>query len=98
MRVIVGERPNHSMERTPKAFASTLAPFRNKLTHSLPLIRPSARPSMSRRFPRAPFSVFATTPSTPSRFPASLVRFASSRSRTPAVLFFNDSHGLSPSR
>jgi hypothetical protein len=34
--------------------------------------------------------VFATTPSTSSRFPASLVRFASSRSRTPAVLLFND--------
>ena len=31
--------------------------------------------------------MFATTPSTLSRFPASLVRFASSRSRTPAVLF-----------
>ena len=44
------------------------------------------------------FRVFATTPSTSSRFPASLVRFASSRSPTPAVLLFNDSHGLSPSR
>ena len=36
-------------------------------------------------------SVFATTPSTSSRFPASLVRLASSRSRTPAVLLFSDS-------
>src|SRR5436189_5762514 len=35
---------------------------------------------------RCDFSVFATTPSTSSRFPASLVRFASSRSRTPAVM------------
>ena len=43
-------------------------------------------------------SVFGTTPSTSSRFPASLVRFSSSRSRTPAVLFFNDSRGLSLSR
>jgi hypothetical protein len=42
---------------------------------------------------RENFSVFATTPSTSSRFPASLVRFASSRSHTPAVLFFNDSRG-----
>jgi hypothetical protein len=47
---------------------------------------------------RSNFSVFAITPSTSSRFPASLVRFASSRSRTPAVLFFNDSRGLSLSR
>jgi hypothetical protein len=50
------------------------APYGNKLTHSLPLIRPLAFPSMSRRFPRAPFSVFATTPSTLSRLPAFLVR------------------------
>jgi len=35
------------------------APWRYKLTHSLPLFRPSA---MSHRFPLAPFSVFATTP------------------------------------
>jgi hypothetical protein len=83
-------RPNQSMKPT--------APFRNKLTHSLPLFRPSACPSMSHCFPRAPFSVFAMTPSTSSRFPASLVRFMSSRSRTPAVLFFNDSRGLSLSR
>jgi len=34
---------------------------------------------------------------TSSRFPASLVRFASSRSRTPAVLFCNDSGGSAPS-
>ncbi len=46
--------PNQSMKPT--------APFRHKLTQSLPLFRPSARPSMSLRFPRAPFSVFATTP------------------------------------
>ena len=38
------------------------APLRNKLTHSLPLTRPSARPSMSLYFPQAPFSVLATTP------------------------------------
>jgi hypothetical protein len=102
------------MKPTPKIFASRLAPHRNKLTQSLPLFRPSARPSMSHRFPQAPFSVFATAPSTPSRLPATLVRlklvrcphslaptlvvlpsmslgpaapFASSRSRTPAVLF-----------
>jgi hypothetical protein len=47
---------------------------------------------------RTAFSMFATTPSTSSRFPASLVRFASSRSRTPAVSLFNDSRGLSLSR
>jgi hypothetical protein len=47
---------------------------------------------------RNKFSVFATTPSTSSRFPASLVRFVSSRSHTPAVLFFNDTRGLSLSR
>ena len=33
----------------------------------------------------------ATTPSTSSRRPASVVRFGSSSSRTPAVLLFNDS-------
>jgi len=43
-------RPNQSMKPT--------APLRNKLTHSLALVRPSAFPSMSLRFPRAPFSVF----------------------------------------
>jgi hypothetical protein len=41
---------------------SELASLRNKLIHSLPLFRPSARSSMSLRFPRAPFSVLATTP------------------------------------
>src|SRR5262245_2770795 len=50
------------------------APWRSKLTHLLPLIRPSACPSVSHRFPRAPFSVFAKTPSTPSRLLAFLVR------------------------
>ena len=35
---------------------------------------------------------------TSSRFPASLVRFACSRSRTPAILFCNDSGGSAPSR
>ncbi len=48
------QRPNQSMK-------PTAAP-RNELTHSLPLFRPSACPSMSHRFPRAPFSLFATTP------------------------------------
>jgi hypothetical protein len=38
------------------------ATSRNRLTHSLPLIRPSACPSMSHRFPWAPFSMLATTP------------------------------------
>src|SRR5947208_15617363 len=47
---------------------------------------------------RGDFRVFATTPSTSSRFPASLVRFACSRSPTPAVLLFNDCRGLSLSR
>ena len=44
------------------------------------------------------FSVFATTPWISSRCPASLVRFASARGRTPAVLFSNASRSLSPSR
>jgi len=61
-----------------------------------------ASPSNQTMKPTAPFrknfSVFATTPSTSSRLPASLVRFASSRSRTPAVLLFNDCRGLSLSR
>jgi hypothetical protein len=73
--------------------------LREKLTHSLPLSRPSACPSMSHRlirllpgrltlsglpihvarfpaapFPRAPFSIVVTTPSTSSRCPATLVR------------------------
>jgi hypothetical protein len=44
---------------------------------------------------RGNFGVFATTPSTSSRVPASLARFASSRSRTPAVLFSTMRRGLS---
>ena len=43
------------MKPTPKGFASRLAPWRNRLTHSLPLFRPSAFPSMSHCFPLAPF-------------------------------------------
>ena len=39
--------------------------------------------------------MIAATPSTSSRLPASLVRFASLCSRTPAVLLFNDCRGLS---
>src|SRR5439155_9192128 len=69
----LADRSNQTMKPTPKKFASRLAPLRCKLTHSLPLFRPSGFPSMSHRFPRAPFSVFATAPSTSSRFPASLV-------------------------
>jgi len=41
------------------------------------------------------FSVFAATPWISSRCPATLVRFASSPSRTPAVMLFNASRGLS---
>ena len=48
--------------------------------------------------PRNAFSVIATTPSISSRCPASLVRFALSRSRAPAVMLFNASRGLSLSR
>jgi hypothetical protein len=44
---------------------------------------------------RIKFSVFATTPWISSRCPATLVRFASSPSRTPAVMLFNASRGLS---
>jgi hypothetical protein len=44
---------------------------------------------------RGNFSVFITTPWISSRLPASLVQFASSRSRTPAVMLFNASRGLS---
>src|SRR5438876_6525122 len=44
------------------------------------------------------FSVFATTPWISSRCPASVVRFASARGRTPAVLFSNASRSLSLSR
>src|ERR1700736_3508475 len=44
---------------------------------------------------RYKFRVFATTPWISSRCPASLVRFASSRSRTPAVMLFNATRGLS---
>ncbi len=42
---------NQSLQPSPKIFASRLAPFRNKLAHSLPLTRPSACPSMPHRFP-----------------------------------------------
>jgi hypothetical protein len=47
---------------------------------------------------RCNLSVFATTPWISSRCPASLVRFASARSRTPAVMLFNATRGLSLSR
>ena len=46
---------------TPNQLMKPTAPSRNKLTHSLPLIRPSACPSMSHRLPRTPFSELATT-------------------------------------
>jgi hypothetical protein len=48
--------------------------------------------------PRNTFTVFATTPWISCRCPASLVRFASWRSHTPAVMLFNASRGLSLSR
>jgi hypothetical protein len=44
------------------------------------------------------FRLVAATPWISSRFPASLVRFASSRSRTPAVMLFNATRGVSLSR
>jgi hypothetical protein len=47
---------------TPNQPTKPTGPSRNKLTYSLPFIRPSACPSMSHPFPQAPFSVFATTP------------------------------------
>src|SRR6266404_5036 len=60
------------------------------------------KPQLMTIQPTAPFriksSMFATTPWISSRCPASLVRFASSRSRTPAVKLFNASRGLSLSR
>jgi hypothetical protein len=43
-------------------------------------------------------SELATAPSTSSRFPAVLVRLATSRSRSPAVLFSTIARGLSLSR
>jgi hypothetical protein len=63
-----------------------------------PGMRSEKRPNQSMK-PTAPwrenFSVFATAPWISSRHPASLVRFASSRSRTPAVMLFNASRDLS---
>jgi hypothetical protein len=60
---VTGPRPNQPMKPTSvNEDTRRAAPLRYKLTHSLPIIRPSAFPSMSHRFPRAPFSVFATTP------------------------------------
>ena len=47
---------------------------------------------------RNKFSVFATAPWISSRCPATLVRFASARSHTPAVMLFNACRGLSLSR
>jgi hypothetical protein len=47
---------------TPNQLMKPTAPSGNKLTHSLPLIRPSACPSMSHRLPRTPFSELGTTP------------------------------------
>jgi len=62
-------------------------------------MKPTPKVFANRLVPlRNKFSVFATTPSTSSRFPAPLVRCASLRSRTPAVMLFNASRGLSHSR
>jgi hypothetical protein len=47
---------------------------------------------------RSNLSVLATTPWISSGCPATLVRFSSPRSHTPAVLSFNASRGLSFSR
>ena len=80
------EMPNHTMQPT----RSTVLGFaQGRLTISLAFFRSPLRCN---------FRVFATTPSISSRCPASLVRFASSRSRTPAVKLFNASRGLSLSR
>jgi hypothetical protein len=95
-RLMIVSLTNH-VKKSNQSMKPT-APLRSKLTHSLPLIRPLACPSMSHRFPRAPFIVFTTTPWISSRCPATLVRFASSRSHTPAVMLFNASRGLSLSR
>ena len=62
-------------------------------------MKPTPKAFASRLAPfRNAFSVFATTPWISSRCPATLVRFASSRSRTPAVMLFNANRGLSLSR
>ena len=62
-------------------------------------MKPTPKGFASRLAPlRNEFSVFATTPWISSRCPATLVRFASARSRTPAVMLFNASRGLSLSR
>jgi hypothetical protein len=72
---------------------------RRIITHLSFLSVATSNPSMKPTAPwRYKFSVLATAPSISSRCPASLVRFASSRSRTPAVLLFSASCGLSLSR
>ena len=81
--------PGHYVDFWSVALGLTLFPL-GYLFHALAM-KPTAPL-------RKKLSVFATTPSTSSRFPTSLVRFAFSRSRTPAVLLFSDSRGLSLSR
>ena|SRR5436190_15199037 len=63
-------------------------------------IQPTSVNTITRRAAplRENFSVFATGPWISSRCPASLVRFASARSRTPAVMLLNATRGLSFSR
>ena len=91
---------SHGASCLPYAAQPSVGRIPNIQTRCRRMARPRSR---GRRFdsisltsnqsmkPTAPlrynFSVFATTPSTSSRLPASLVRFVSSRSRTPAVLF-----------
>ena len=82
-------RPSHGCDVAVRAAGSSCAP-RDQMT-SNQTMKPTAPDSMI-----AP--MFATTLSTSSRLPASLVRLASWRSRTPAVLLCNDSGGLSLSR
>ena len=97
----VRTQPNQAMQPTPKGLKLARCP------HSL-IASLATLPSMS-LIPFAPFasglapigsnlSLFATTPWILSRCPASLVPFASSRSRTSAVMLFNASRGLSLSR
>src|SRR5207244_1841177 len=76
--------------------------FQSVLSHNPSRMAPPGAVLEAYMTPTAPlrnkFIVFATTPWISSRFPASLVRFASARSRTPAVMLFNASRGLSLSR
>jgi hypothetical protein len=99
--VLAYRASGRAIRRCPSFSPAVEASDRNSLmiSTSNQSMKPTPKAFASRLAPfRCNSSVFATTPWVSSRRPASLVRFAFSRSRTPAVMLFNASRGLSLSR